>query len=202
MTDAVSALFKRLITEAGDKPSLSLQRILQHTHTTGIGLLLVLIAAPAALPVPAVGYGTLLAIPLLLIASQIAAGRTSLWLPKRLANKQISTALLTSTEQKLAPWMARYERLSRPRLLWLSASSLGIRLTGVACVLAACFVALPFPLTNTVPSMGIVVMGLGLLERDGLAILAGILISLIGMALAIAAYILGLEALKALLSLG
>jgi len=35
-------------------------------------------------------------------------------------------------------------------------------------------VAIPLPLTNTVPSFGLAVIGIGLMMRDGLAILGGL----------------------------
>jgi hypothetical protein len=43
----------------------------------------------------------------------------------------------------------------------------------------ALMVCVPLPLTNTVPSLGIACMAIGVVMRDGLAVIAGAIIGLV-----------------------
>ena len=93
------------------------------------------------------------------------------------------------------PWLEKIEYFLHPRFTWLS-RRLGHQFTGIICVVCAISVAMPFPFSNTVPSMGIVLMSLGLLERDGVVIVGGMGIGLAGVCLAIAVLYFGAEAVK------
>ena len=50
-------------------------------------------------------------------------------------------------------------------------------------LLSAAVLLLPFPLTNSLPALAIFLIGLGMLEEDGLAGLAGVLVAIAGLAL-------------------
>jgi hypothetical protein len=54
-------------------------------------------------------------------------------------------------------------------------------------LLCAIAIAIPLPLTNAIPAQGITVMAFGFLNRDGLVIILGFIISLIGLIVATAA---------------
>ena len=71
--------------------------------------------------------------------------------------------------------MKRIEILLRPRLGFLTRDGAS-RLFGILGVIMALTVCIPVPLTNTVPSLGIALMSVGFMMRDGLAVLAGALI--------------------------
>ena len=65
-------------------PHVSIASILEAFHERGFGFCLFLFALPAALPLPAVGLGTILAPPLLLLSAQMILGRHTVWFPARL----------------------------------------------------------------------------------------------------------------------
>jgi hypothetical protein len=77
------------------------------------------------------------------------------------------------------PWIQRIERLSKPRLTPVCTSHLGRALIGCAIALMAALMMIPIPGTNTLPAMGIFVIGFGLLDDDGAISLAGLLLCLI-----------------------
>lgn len=178
--------------------ALKLHHIVDALHEGGFSLMLILFAAPLALPLPALGIAQVMALPLLFLSAQLAMGRKSLWLPQKLAKKSIDHASFMHILDKALPWLHRIERLLHPRLRWLS-GRLGHHLIGVACMLCSISVAMPVPFSNTVPSMGIVLMAIGLLERDGLVQLAGVLVGAGGITLALAIYFVGIEAFRALI---
>ena len=78
---------------------------------------------------------------------------------------------------------ARAERLLRPRLLWLTCA-LGERLIGAVCLFLAVVLVLPIPFGNMLPAAAISLLALGVLERDGLWVIAGLITAAAGTALA------------------
>lgn len=67
-------------------------------------------------------------------------------------------------------------------------------LIGVFGLIMALTICVPLPLTNTVPSIGIAVMAIGVLSRDGLAVIAGAAVGMVWVViLALALIFLGTE---------
>jgi hypothetical protein len=134
------------------------------------------------------GLTTMFGLLMLFPAVQMALGRRELWLPRAVARRQIGVARLRRLIELSLPIVRRVERYLRPRWSHLTyppwESLVGIALS-VLCLL----VAIPIPLTNFVPGLAVLLVALGLVERDGLMILAGIalgsavLIAGIGLAL-------------------
>ena len=72
----------------------------------------------------------------------------------------------------LSPWLARLERLVRPRMTALIEHRAASMFTGLLLVLLGVLLALPIPFTNYVFGLLLLTFALGLLERDG-ALLIG-----------------------------
>lgn len=165
----------------------------------GMAIVLILFAIPSALPIPAAGYSTVLSVPLLLIGIRLLMGRETIWLPKKWRARQFEP---NSFQKLLVPMLKlvkKIERFSKPRLVQFSQSKwLSIGLGGLICLLAASM-ALPIPGTNTLPAGGIFLIGFGLLEDDGLLILAGILYSLVAAAITLLIIMFGYELVKAVI---
>ena len=100
-----------------------------------------------------------------------------MWFPEKLKYKSIPSKQLKSFIDGAAPYVEKLEILVKPRLEFVT---LGLfsRFIGFAGLIMALAVCVPLPLTNTVPSFGIALMALGVLTRDGLAVLAGLFIGL------------------------
>jgi hypothetical protein len=140
-------------------------------HGDGPGAVLFVLTLPVLLPLPP-GVSMLLALPLLMIALQIVAGRRTLWLPDRLARRTIDRAALAKLLHRVLPPLKRFETLVRPRLRFLT-GRVGGRIVGLACTVIAIVLVLPIPFANLVPAMALTMFALGLTRRDGLLILAG-----------------------------
>lgn len=177
--------------------SISLQHLLEKLREGGFALLLMILAAPLALPLPAVGIATVMSLPILVLAVQLTLGFRSPRLPSRLGRKTISRKTMVKISDILIPYFNRLEKFLKPRVSFLS-SSLGEKLVGLVCVICACSIAMPVPFSNTIPSLGIVLIAIGLLERDGLVIIGGMLVGLAGVALAVVIYYAGIEFVKGL----
>ena len=74
------------------------------------------------------------------------------------------------------PWLARIERLLKPRWLWLVKGNIE-RFLAAVCVLMAFLLILPIPLGNLPPGFSLLLISLGLIERDGVCVALGLALS-------------------------
>ena len=142
-------------------------------------LLLMLCTLPFLLPVSLPGTSTPFGLAVAIISLQLAFGRLP-WLPSRLLDKQLAPGFLTKVVAVTRGVVGFVEKALRPQLpaltgaRWLVALHyLTIGVAGLVLTLP-----LPLPLTNTFPAWTILFLALGLLERDGLFVLAGYVMAL------------------------
>lgn len=178
---------------AGQGGSVSVAELSSGLSDRGLGFLLLLFAAPNALPVAIPGLSTVLAIPLLVIAMHLVLGWRSPVLPRFVGRRSISRDRFAAMAARIGPGLDRLERGLRPRWAWLTRSA-AQRLVGVLVVVLALAIAVPFPFSNSLPGLGVCVIALGVLERDGLAIAAGCGIGLIALAVISGLALGGLQA--------
>jgi hypothetical protein len=76
--------------------------------------------------------------------------------------------------RRIGPWLARAEKLLKPRMTSLALPPMEYMI-GLVCLLLAVLLALPIPLGNMLPALAISLIALGVLERDGLWVLAGLI---------------------------
>ncbi len=173
---------------------ITLSEILEAFHERGFGFILLIFALPMALPIPVPpGINILLATPLLLLTAQQALGRHTLWMPKKMEGKTISSPKFTALLEKTLPFLEKIELLLKPRLAPIT-QGISSNIIGSLGFLMALAVCVPLPLTNTVPSLGISMMAIGVLSRDGLAVLAGVVIGMLWIIMLVLAFLfLGAE---------
>jgi hypothetical protein len=146
-------------------------------------VLVVLLGLPNCLPMPPpipLVCGLLLA----LVAVQIIAGRAAPWLPRALLHRSIARVDVERAVLRAAPIFRRLERFSRPRMTMLE-TAVAVRAIGfVLLVLAVGIIfALP-PIVGQIPlGIAVCLLGLGLVERDGLVVIFGLIIGSIGLTL-------------------
>jgi hypothetical protein len=137
----------------------------------GLGPVLFVLTLPVLVPLPP-GASMVLALPLLVVAPQVAAGRGKLWLPKWLAARTLDQKRLAKLIGRILPLLGRLEALGHARLTPLSGGA-GTRLVGVVCTVLAAVLVLPIPFANLFPALALGMFALGLTRRDGLMVLAG-----------------------------
>lgn len=153
----------------------------------GFGLLLLLLALPAALPVPAAGYGTPFGIVMVLLGAQMVAGRATPWVPDSFKARTLSHRMLSFSVRNAGLPLRAVELFIRPRMSGLARSKAFLRGIGACVILLAALMSLPIPLTNTAPSFVIFMLAAGILEEDGLFLLAGLLLAPVAVSIAGAA---------------
>ena len=102
------------------------------------------------------------------------------WLPGFLRRRSLKRASFESLVARIVPRLVRIEGMIQPRLLPLT-GALGQRLIGAAGLVLAAIVFLPVPFGNALPGIALVLMAVGLLSRDGLAVVLGGLIGVAGL---------------------
>jgi hypothetical protein len=126
----------------------------------------------------------------LIFAYQILRNYDYPHLPKMIARKQVSSKLVAMAMEKSLPLFRKFELLLRPRLLTLQTDT-AWRMIGVMLVLFAVSVMIPLPFTNFLPSLAILLIGLGQMEKDGVAISIGLVIGIVGLLVTTLVLLLG-----------
>lgn len=144
------------------------------------GLLLVL-AAPQVVPWP-LGVSNVLAIPLVAVAAQMALGRRQVWLPRWLLQRPIPRRRLLRASGAMVPLLRRLERLVRPRATAVTGPA-GQRLAGLACLVLTLALVVPVPVVSWLTAIALIVLAIGLIESDGIAVLVGVALGALAVAL-------------------
>lgn len=191
---ALSVLLEDM-TRQFPEEKVRISAILEAFHERGFGLLLFLFSLPAALPVPMPGLNSLIAIPLIVLTWQQMIGRHTVWMPKKILDAHIDRDFLTKIVDGSLPYVNKLERIIRPRLAWMTQGKFSL-LIGFTGLIMAVSGAAPLLLVNTVPAIGITLMAVGVVMRDGLVVLVGMIGGLLWVFGIYAVYILfGMEAI-------
>lgn len=174
--DATLRLSEVLSAIAADetRERIAVGDLLKVMRERAFGPLMLIFALPNVLPTPP-GTSSVLGAPLVFLTAQLALG-WSPWLPPLIARRSIARKDFAAFVSKATPWLARAEKLLRPRLGAL-AHPPAENIVGVMCFVLALILVLPIPLGNMLPALAISVLALGILERDGVWILAGMAIA-------------------------
>jgi hypothetical protein len=181
LSPRTSEILSSLAAHASDR--LTVGDILSVLRGRAFALLIVLLGLPNCLPMPPpipLVCGFLLAF----VAIQIALGRSTPWLPRILLNRSVARVDVERAVRRVAPVLRRLERFSRPRMS-IFESGFAFQLTGVVLLLLSVGIifALP-PIVGQIPlAVGVCLVGLGLVERDGLVVLGGLAVGSIGLTL-------------------
>ncbi len=144
---------------------LPLQGLLAGLGRRAFGMLLLVATLPAFIPIP---VGGAISGPLvMLIGVQLLAGRRRPWLPRFIARRGPHRGALVRFHRLIVPWLARLERLVRPRLGLLLQQRAAMMLTGLLLVLLGFLLSLPIPLTNYLFGGLLLLFAFAMLERDG-----------------------------------
>ena len=165
----LSAVFSQLAVDAGEQVSIS--DILDALGDRGFAAMLVFFAALNLLPLPP-GTSVVLGLPVLFVAGQMCLGASRAWMPAFIVRKSLSADQFRSLMARIVPRLKRLERLIAPRY-WPFWDGHGDTLIGVMALVLSIVVVLPIPLGNWLPAFAITLLGLALLERDGILFAIG-----------------------------
>ena len=142
----------------------------------GLLLLTMLLTLVFLIPVSIPGVSTVFGAAILLVGISRLLGRP-LWLPEKIRHRALPAAKLRPGLQQGMTWVRRLERISRPRRLKsIIDGRARLQLTNLAFIAAAVLLMAPFgfvPFSNTLPAWALLLYAVGMLQRDGGAVLLG-----------------------------
>jgi hypothetical protein len=145
---------------------------------------------PIGLPFLSIPFGLAIGF----IALRLALGQQP-WLPAKLLAKPLPPGFFDQMLNFSGRVLRFLEKFLRPRLSWLALHPWAIRTHAVLIISSALVLLLPLPVpfTNGFPAWVVLLVACGLLERDGLAIIAAYLVGASGL---LFFYLLGEAALR------
>jgi hypothetical protein len=141
--------------------------IMAQLHERAFGLFLLVLALPCCIPF-LYGVPQVVALPLMFISAQMLLGREVPWLPRKLGARTVSKTSLATSPPRGA--MAAPDRGRQPPAAWRADAPPLDRVVGLALVLFSASILVPLPGTNTVPGIAVVIVAMGLLQRDGILV--------------------------------
>jgi hypothetical protein len=192
MPPKVSDELERWLAGDGDK---TLGGLIELFEEKAFALLFVLLLGVPALPIPTGGATHVFEIIAVLLALQLIAGRDMIWLPQRWRRLEMAGKNRERFLNGLMKMIRRLERISKPRFTFLFGSRVSNAVFGLL-VIAGCagaFFAPPFTGLDTLPSLGVVLLSLGVLLEDVFVVIVALIIGAAGVLLEI---ILGAAAIK------
>jgi hypothetical protein len=196
--EKVSEQIERWLASDGDK---TLGGLIDVFQAKSFALIFILLLGVPALPLPTGGATHVFEIIAILVALQLVAGRNKIWLPERWRKLELGTGggrtRFIHGLMKSIRWI---ERFSQPRLRFLfdhRASNAVFGLLVIAGSVAA-FLAPPFTGLDTLPSLGVVLLSLGVLLEDFAVVVLALIVGGAGVLLEI---VLGKAAVRGIGSL-
>lgn len=182
----LSELFAQIARDADE--TVSLGDIIKALGARAFSPLLVLFAAINLIPILPPGSTAILGLPLVFVSAQMVYGNKRAWLPAAFLNRSISADSFRTSMGWIVPRLARVERYVRPRY-WPFWRRQGDRIVGAVALILSISIVLPIPGGNWLPAFATALLGLALLERDGILLIVGGIVAVTSMA--VVAAILG-----------
>lgn len=157
----------------------------------GFGVLLILFTLPLAIPLPKPPpLDTILGLPLLYLCVQMIQGKTTPYLPPQVMRRKVPVDFLIKAFAQGRGWLEKLEGKFHPR--WQSMDDTrALRICGALGLISTASVVVPFPFSNTIPSISIMVMAIALMMHDKFAAIIAALCGVLWVALLVLAFLFG-----------
>lgn len=175
LSEVIEAAFAR---KEGD-PEQTIGDLIHRASSRGFGVALFITALPVAAPATPPGVSVPFGILVLLLAFQVLARRESPWLPAWIEKKKIKAAKKPSKFVGFMVGFTRFvERFLAARWTFMLRGGLFFGLVIPVVILSAIVMLVPLPITNSLASLAVVLIGLAMIEDDGWFAVGGVLVGL------------------------
>lgn len=160
--------------------SVTLRELIAAIGEQGLLLLCALLCLPFLIPVSVPGVSTVFGGAIILIGVAVTLNRMP-WLPKKILDKEMDTDKLIPALQKGVKLVSRIDPYVKPRLTGLTQTGLMARFNGLVLIFSAALLMAPLgpiPFSNTLPGVAILLLAIGMVQRDGVFVLLGYLFNL------------------------
>lgn len=138
------------------------------------GLMIVILGLPFCSPISIPGLSVPFGAVILVLGTCYVMGRPP-WLPRRLLAVELPAKFFRAVLEGASKFIGWIERRLHPRWAWVTGSTAIMRVHGVLVCAGGALLLLPLggiPFTNTLPALVVVIGTLGMMERDGVAVVA------------------------------
>jgi hypothetical protein len=169
--ERISDIMRRLMDGAARGDTVNVGHILHVFGVRGFAFIILMLALLniVIFMVPFISF--LFGLPMVILAVQMVLGLRTPIFPKFIRHQTIRREPFLHGLEKAVLWMSKVERYIRPRFAPLSDPLLN-RIHGMLALVLAVMVTLPIPLFNILPSIGLALLAIGMMQRDGLFIVA------------------------------
>lgn len=175
----ISALLEDYIAEVKNE-RFTLAEFLSALGPRAHGVTIIIFALPNLILGGIPGVSTVLGFPIFLLAMQMMLGFNRPWVPKFLGRIEFKRSSFQTVVGKAAPYLNKVERLFRPRWMLLT-GRYAKHFLGALCIIVTLVLMLPVLFGNFMPALGLTLIGIGLIERDGFCIIGGLLAGIASM---------------------
>jgi hypothetical protein len=151
----------------GQKPPIG--ALLARLRGRAYGLLLLVVSILSLIP----GLSFIGGVIIIIFAAQMTIGRAVPALPDVVARRKVPIAPVARYVRRVLPTLRFVERFVRPRLP-LATIQPARAIAGIVLIGLGVTLFIPFPFSQIAPALAACVVSIGLLERDGIAFLAGL----------------------------
>lgn len=158
------------------------------------GALLIVLSLPFCFPIQIPGFSTPFGLMLAFLGMRMALNKKPWW-PKWVLDKKVKSVSLVKLVTKTMSVVRYIQKFIHPRLSMLTQNPLFHRFNGILVAILAGILALPLPIpfTNIFSAFPILFIGIGLLEEDGMFVLAGYTIGLAYLSVFIVLFVFGIN---------
>ena len=172
-----SELLAKLAGEPNER--LTVADILAALGDRSFALLVVILGLPNCIPMPP-PIPIFCALLLIGVSVQIGMGRQAPWAPAFLLNRSVARKDVARAAAKAIPLLQSLERFSQPRLDWFGHPRATLAV-GALLMALSLGVLTAAPFIGQIPwGWAVCLLGLGLVERDGLLIVAALALGGVG----------------------
>jgi hypothetical protein len=161
----LSEIFARTL-DANADGVVVLGEVLDKAGDRGYGFLLILLAIPAFIPILPPGTSGVLGALMSIVALQMLFGLKQPWFPKRWRNKVLSPKVVQALQTRGVAILRQIERISHPRGRRFTRNGVILRLSALVVIALALVLSSPMPFMNTLPALGVLLIGVGLANHD------------------------------------
>lgn len=160
---------------AGADERLSVAMILDGLGDRSFSLLIVILGLPNCIPMPP-PIPLVCSLLLVAVGFQMTIGLKTPWMPGYLLRSSVARTDYERAYNRALPYLLKLERFSQPRFTWFGRGAAEFVLIALAIGLLT---AAPF--IGQIPwGIAVCLLGLGMVERDGVLVLAAIVVGVIG----------------------
>ncbi len=156
--------------------TVSLGSLLEQFQGNGLLMLTAMMTLVFLIPVSIPGVSTVFGAGILMVGVARLFQRP-VWLPERIRSRPLLSERLRPALERGLVWVRRLEKISKSgRLSGLVEGNVVGVINNLALILGAVLLMFPFgfiPFSNTLPGIALLCLAVGMMQRDGVAILLG-----------------------------